>query len=572
MKTKICVIDDEQQLVEEISTWLDFEGYEVYAANDGESGLKTILEHRPDLVICDINMPMMDGYEVLTEVRSMPDVQNTPFLFLTAQATVDDFRRGMALGADDYLIKPFNYEDLLSAIVGRLDKQHSLSLSAFQDFSRLMISNVDEIKQDFVKYLDRQIVSPLNALRIYLNAMAGRTIESQDLNEALARLNDVTKNVEQVQAMLTPDALIYLGMVPMVNWLTFYYRSEQKNLQFTFDHINLNDHYPEHILRHLFAILDEALGNVIKHAKASSVNIYLQQIDQRLYGSVSDDGIGFDAEMSWQHINSLGLVIMRERARMCGGDLEVISDREVGTIINFDIDVEVPIQETSSRSGIYLPQISQSSPTPSNEPLSTVVIAHSDRLRQLGLKQLIAANANMSIIATCANVEAITNLIEDDLQIDITLISVDLLEAMTVQQRAVASVSCGRLIAIGNTQQELAENDLKYVRGYLLESQVVDSLLVCIEKVLTGKTYILSTVKTPDSEKEDPLDILSQREKEILNYLVQNYRNADIADELVISIRTVETHRANIMRKLGIKDKSELILFAVRKGIIQLDE
>ena len=104
---KIVVIEDEVDLLQDITIWLDFEGFEAVAAKDGEEGLNFIKTTKPDLILCDINMPKMDGFEVLTEVRSLPDVRHTPFLFLTAQSGHDSIRTGMLLGADDYIFKPF---------------------------------------------------------------------------------------------------------------------------------------------------------------------------------------------------------------------------------------------------------------------------------------------------------------------------------------------------------------------------------------------------------------------------------------------------------------------------------
>jgi len=117
---KILVIEDEEFVRETISDMLEIEGYIPILANNGESGLNCLSELRPDLILCDINMPVMDGYEVLERIKSTGDLSSIPFIFLTAKASNNDMRRGMELGADDYIFKPFKARDLLNAINTRL--------------------------------------------------------------------------------------------------------------------------------------------------------------------------------------------------------------------------------------------------------------------------------------------------------------------------------------------------------------------------------------------------------------------------------------------------------------------
>ena len=122
MKKKILIIDDFEPLLEEISEFLSLEGYKVYTAQNGAEGVQKALQHLPDMIICDIQMPIMDGYDVFRTLEKIPDTSSIPLVFLTAKATPEDFRYGLSLGVDDYLIKPFTIEELLSTIVKRLEK------------------------------------------------------------------------------------------------------------------------------------------------------------------------------------------------------------------------------------------------------------------------------------------------------------------------------------------------------------------------------------------------------------------------------------------------------------------
>ncbi|MBD2303976.1 response regulator [Chroococcidiopsis sp. FACHB-1243] len=124
--TKILVIEDEQAVRENITELLATEGYEIVAAENGHVGITWAWEHKPDLILCDVMMPELDGYEVLKLLREEPTTALMPFIFLSAKADKTHLRQGMELGADDYLTKPFSKKDLLGAIAARLKKQTAL--------------------------------------------------------------------------------------------------------------------------------------------------------------------------------------------------------------------------------------------------------------------------------------------------------------------------------------------------------------------------------------------------------------------------------------------------------------
>lgn len=124
--TKILVIEDEPALREDIVELLSLEGYDAFSAKDGVDGINAAIQFQPDLIICDIMMPRLDGYRVLLDVRANSVTQFTPFIFLTAKSTQDEMRQGMELGADDYVTKPFTHIDLSRAVEMRLAKRAAL--------------------------------------------------------------------------------------------------------------------------------------------------------------------------------------------------------------------------------------------------------------------------------------------------------------------------------------------------------------------------------------------------------------------------------------------------------------
>jgi len=113
---KILVIEDELSVRDNILELLEANNFQVTESDNGLAGIQLATQQLPDLIVCDVMMPELDGYEVLTALRSNPATQTIPFIFLTAKASRDDWRQGMELGSDDYLTKPFTAKELLSAI------------------------------------------------------------------------------------------------------------------------------------------------------------------------------------------------------------------------------------------------------------------------------------------------------------------------------------------------------------------------------------------------------------------------------------------------------------------------
>ncbi len=123
---KILLIEDNEDIRSNIAEILELSSYKVVTAKDGIQGMALALEQKPDLIICDIMMPGLDGYGVLHAVHKSETIKNTPFIFLTAKTERSDLRKGMEMGADDYITKPFNNTELLNAVSGRLKKLEML--------------------------------------------------------------------------------------------------------------------------------------------------------------------------------------------------------------------------------------------------------------------------------------------------------------------------------------------------------------------------------------------------------------------------------------------------------------
>jgi DNA-binding response OmpR family regulator len=114
--TTILVIEDEHDVRENLQEILEMEDFNVLTAENGKIGLQMAIEHQPSLIICDVMMPELDGYGVITSLRQNPLTIKTPFIFLSAKATDEDRDKGRKLGADNYLTKPFTPRDICNAI------------------------------------------------------------------------------------------------------------------------------------------------------------------------------------------------------------------------------------------------------------------------------------------------------------------------------------------------------------------------------------------------------------------------------------------------------------------------
>jgi DNA-binding NarL/FixJ family response regulator len=119
---KILVIEDEPEMRRNLATILRLENFQPLTAENGRIGVDSVRANNPDLILCDVMMPELDGYGVIAALRADPETVSIPFIFLTAKGEKPDIRAGMNLGADDYLTKPVGKADLLAAIRSRLDR------------------------------------------------------------------------------------------------------------------------------------------------------------------------------------------------------------------------------------------------------------------------------------------------------------------------------------------------------------------------------------------------------------------------------------------------------------------
>ncbi|MGK7905402.1 MAG: response regulator [Hormoscilla sp.] len=156
MSGKILVIEDNEVMRSNLLELLEAEDFEAIGAENGQKGVELALKDPPDVILCDVMMPELDGYDVLQSLRSHPETATIPFIFMTAKADRVDLRQGMELGADDYLTKPYTPDEVLKAIGTQMKKQEAIDRSAQ--------SKLEELRNNIVHSLPHELRTPLNGI------------------------------------------------------------------------------------------------------------------------------------------------------------------------------------------------------------------------------------------------------------------------------------------------------------------------------------------------------------------------------------------------------------------------
>jgi len=348
--TTILVIEDEEPIRENLVTLLEAEGYEVISAANGRVGVQLARQHLPDLILCDILMPELDGYGVYRELRQDPVTATIPFIFLTARANLTDVRAGMALGADDYLTKPFTREEVLQAIATRLAKRATV-VRQFQ-------SKMDELRQSMARMLPHELRTPLTSILGFSSVLIEdyATLppdEIRGIAESIhragqrlyrlvqkfllyAELELIARDPEQLQALrhsrVTSTALLIENVARQKA------QEARRNADLVLD---LQDGPAQVAESYLIFMLEELIENAFKFSLAgTSVQVSSRIADEgTLTIAITDRGRGmtpeqiagvdayvqFERRQYEQQGPGLGLAIARRIAELHGGKLTIES-------------------------------------------------------------------------------------------------------------------------------------------------------------------------------------------------------------------------------------------------------
>ena len=360
---KILVIEDEESIRENILDLLEAENFEGIGAINGQVGIKLANEQIPDLILCDMMMPEVDGHGVLKALRSEPLTATIPFIFLTAKADKSDVRTGMELGADDYITKPCTPQELLKAIAIRLEKQKTIS--------RQSQKTLDELRTNISMSLPHELRTPLNAIMGFSELILSeyQVLEESDILEMIGqiqtsghRLYRLIQNfllyAELEIAATNPELLKEMRNSEfscVKSLLTQKARQQAKHANRTDDlQLNLQDSSVAMDSVRLAKIVEELLDNAFKFS-LEGTPVFLSTVveNQTFILSVKDQGRGmtadqiaqleayrqFDRKLYQQAGLGLGLAIVQRLAELHGGKFKIQSLPQQETIVCVSLPV-----------------------------------------------------------------------------------------------------------------------------------------------------------------------------------------------------------------------------------------
>lgn len=316
-KGDILLVDDTPDNLRLLSSMLSDRGYEVRCVRSGSAALMGVENQPPDLILLDINMPGMNGYQVCERLQENPDTQEIPIIFISANNEVFDKVKAFSVGGVDYITKPFQVEEVLVRVdnqlkLCRLQRQLE-EMAAVEERNRIARDIHDSLGHTLVA-LNIQMETALalwrdNSDKAYQFLLEAKQMGSEALQAVRASVSRI--RLDPLAGRLLEEAIIGLteefhratGVVPDCQ-------------------IHLSKSLSNQVSEVVYRVVQEALTNMLKHANATEVKIDIHSTDTGLSLSVEDNGKGFEVDTN---PSGFGLQGMRERVVALGGQLTIIS-------------------------------------------------------------------------------------------------------------------------------------------------------------------------------------------------------------------------------------------------------
>ena len=350
----ILVIEDTSEVREEICDILQMEGYNTYWAVNGAEGLQLAKEKLPDLVVTDILMPVMDGYQFFRELKKYNATQNIPVIFLSAKASKQDIRNGMNLGADDYLIKPLSPEDLLISIKNKLSK-----VEKYQ-------KKLDTLRANISYFLPHELKTPLNGILGFADYLKDKTPDmsrneiaeiAEYIYQSGVRLQRVVENyalyTDLNLSLNNPEKLKDFKNIPFLETKKIILKivNDKVNKAYRENDLDINVEDEEIFIDEYYfsKILEELIDNAIKFSvSGNKIKLSAKTENEQYRISLYNEGSGitieqianivafmqFDRQKNEQQGVGLGLAIVQLIAKLYNAQLEIESKPEVYFLVS----------------------------------------------------------------------------------------------------------------------------------------------------------------------------------------------------------------------------------------------
>ena len=335
----ILIVDDNASARETLAAMLESEEYQIELAQDGFQALQILSQLQPDLILLDVMMPGMDGFEACRRIRATPQLAEVPIIILTALDDRASLLLGIESGADDFLIKPVDRYELTARVrtITRLNRYRTLQIQRenLRGMTERLIAAQEQERQHISRELHDDLGQALTIHMISLrNLQNDLSLPPEILFERLQALHDQSYDIfiklRGLAQGLRPPVLDALGLkVSIQTYCTEFTR--RTHLPITFEVDEALPVLPDIYNITLYRVLQEALSNIIKHASASHVWVDLGLEDDTILLTVQDNGKGF-APGEIQS-SGIGLSSMRERVTIAGGKFAISSMHSRGTIL-----------------------------------------------------------------------------------------------------------------------------------------------------------------------------------------------------------------------------------------------
>ena len=508
---KILVIEDDAETRALISRLLERSDYQVETAPDGESGIELAQAAQPDLILCDIMMPGMDGPEVFRRLHESSKTATIPFVFLTALASSNDILAGMRLGVDDYITKPVTSAELIQTVQIRLNRRSQVQVEQLRAFTVRLVQSRERERHRLALDLQNDVQNTLHSLKYSLELLDDSK-HTGVKSEAEKAVTDLVNQIDSLIAGLHPTIMDHLGLLPTLRWLV-----DRYELPITFIANNLDYNFDIAVQNGLFRILQLALNNVVDHAQATRATLEVQYDGNYLEAILTDKGIGFNLEEKLASLDSNGLVNMYELATALESELLISStteesdgDTPSGTVVT----VKIPIDGNTTTALISDPKrmmrkvLNDSYARPqSTQPRKQISIAlaiEQEYLRQ-GIHRLLRQNHNYVINEILNSLDDIEPYLQkqtpDLLIIDPISMKTNHFDTELIQKIMKANPNVRVLVLSSSLDSFYVANAISAgAHGYAPSGTTLTDLYTAINNTARGEIYISPVIQLDDAE------------------------------------------------------------------------